>query len=147
MSPTLIKGDQFYTSELAYAGGAIPRRGDVIVFWGKGIPDMENEGYGEEVFVKRVVGLPGETLSVHAGQIWVNGKVALELAAFHYEPAGNYLSTDGDSFIVPTSSYFVLGDNTHNSKDSRYFGCVPASNVRGKVLFRFWPPGRIGVVP
>ena len=140
MSPAIDKGDFIYVIEIAYAREA-PSRGQVIVFSTNDIPFYKNDD--EQNFVKRVAGLPGETLSWHGGQLWVNGKLAPELASLHYETMGEFPGADGTTFVVPKDRYFVLGDNSHNSFDSRFWGCVPAGSLRGRALVRFWPPSRV----
>ena len=103
-----------------------PRRGEVIVFRYPLDPTRD--------FVKRVVGLPGETVEIHRGTVKIDG-VALE------EPylVGRDFSSLGPT-LVPQESYFVIGDNRNGSSDSRHWGPVPLENIVGKVLVRYWPP-------
>ena len=102
-----------------------PRRGDIIVFQYPLDPNRD--------FVKRVVGLPGEMVTINNGYIFINGE---ELD----EP---YLGTRGNSYMEPTlvepNSYFVLGDNREGSSDSRYWGNVGIDEIVGKVMLRYWP--------
>ena len=103
-----------------------PRRGEVIVFRYPQDPTRD--------FVKRVIGLPGETVEIHRGTVKIDG-VALE------EPylVERDLSSLGPT-LVPPESYFVIGDNRNGSSDSRHWGPVPLENIVGKVLVRYWPP-------
>ena len=109
-----------------------PERGDVIVFRYPRDPSRD--------FIKRVIAVPGDTVSIHDGQVSVNGKLLEE----------NYLdeTTRGnlDETIVPENSYFVLGDNRSNSSDSRSWGFVPEENIIGKAMFSYWPMSEIGGV-
>ena len=103
-----------------------PRRGDVIVFKYPLDPDRD--------FVKRVVGLPGETVEIHRGTVKIDGE-ALEEPYLEERD----LSSLGP-VLVPPDSYFVIGDNRDGSSDSRHWGPVPLENIVGKVLVRYWPP-------
>ena len=102
-----------------------PRRADIIIFHFPNDPSRD--------FVKRVIGLPGDTISMIRGNVFIDG-VMLE------EP---YLTKkDGDALaptLVPPNSYFVLGDNRGGSSDSRHWGPVPLENIVGKVSLRYWP--------
>ena len=106
-----------------------PKRGEIIVFE---FPD-NNPGNSRKDFVKRVVGLPGETVRVHAGEVFVNEEVLDEpyLAARDRSYAPEVTLGEGE--------YYVLGDNRAYSNDSRAWGAVPKENVRGKVWMVYWP--------
>ena len=146
MSPTIKKGDRIYVSQSMY-WFTTPHRGDLVVFWTKNIAGFEKRGGDTNTtFVKRLGGFPGESLSLHAGRLWVNGAPAPELAQFKYESTEDWLGHEGDSFIVSADGYFVLGDNSANSMDSRYWGCVPAANIRGCAFACLWPPQRLGFI-
>ena len=107
-----------------------PSRGDIIVFRSPGSADKD--------FIKRVIGLPGETVKIQDGRVFING---IELD----EPYVTHHATyDLDSQKVPSDSYFVLGDNRPNSSDSHVWGFVPADNLVGKAWFAYWPPGDWG---
>ncbi len=103
-----------------------PRRGDVIVFRYPKDPSRD--------FVKRVIGLPGETVEIHRGAVKIDGE-ALEEPYLEERD----LSSLGPT-LVPPESYFVMGDNRDGSSDSRHWGTVPLENIVGKVLVRYWPP-------
>jgi len=128
MNPTLSDGERVLVSRMAYRDGG-PERGDVIVFRYPLDPGQD--------FVKRVVGLPGETVEMREGRVFVNG-VCLE----ETYP----VKADRSAFPptrVPDGELFVLGDNRRVSEDSRSFGFVPLDCVRGKVLLVYWPPHRV----
>ena len=103
-----------------------PRRGDVIVFRYPKDPSRD--------FVKRVIGLPGETVEIHRGTVRIDGEV-LEEPYLEERDLSNLGPT-----LVPPDNYFVMGDNRDGSSDSRHWGPVPLENVVGKVLVRYWPP-------
>jgi len=136
MEPTLMIGDRIVVDKLSVDFGSI-NRGDIVVFKA---PPAENCG-GETVtdLVKRVIGVPGDTLSSKGNTILVNGK-PLKEAWSHWEPLGPAINPT----TVKPGNYFVMGDNHNNSCDSRYWGTVPKSLIIGKAFVRIWPFNRIG---
>ena len=117
-----------------------PKQGDIIVF--KAPPDPEKD------YIKRVIGIPGDTIMIKNGDIYVNEKL-LDQNAYLAPAAKTY----GASFLkenititVPTDSYFVLGDNRSGSSDSREWGFVPFESIVGKSLFVYWPLDKMEVV-
>jgi signal peptidase I len=141
MAPGIAKGDRIYMDRLAYLTTG-PVRGDVVCFRGEGMPTLVHT---EEWQVKRVVGLPGDTVSVRDGKLYVGENPAPEVARFHYilMDFDNYL-TDGTSFTVPPGNYFLLGDNPDGSYDSRFYGPVPLDKIKGRAILRLWPFSRAG---
>ncbi len=121
----------FWSAEADSSRYAIhaPKRGEIIVFE---FPD-KNPGNSRKDFVKRVVGLPGETVRIHAGDVFVNEEVLDE----------PYLAEKDSSYspevTLGEGEYYVLGDNRAYSNDSRAWGAVPKENVRGKVWMVYWP--------
>lgn len=130
MEPTLMSGEFVVVNKLAYSFTE-PQIGDVIVFQYPRDPDQE--------YIKRVIGTPGDFVSIGDGQVYVNGTLLNEpyIAA---QPS--YQS----EWSVPENALFVLGDNRNNSSDSHSWGPVPMEFVVGKALFVYWPPDRWGVV-
>jgi signal peptidase I len=145
MKPTLQPGDHFYSERISYHFRK-PRRGDIVVFSTVGIggiPQPES-GKPSPLYIERVIGLPGDTLEMHFGDLLVNGKTEPALAGRKIVPGRSYLNADGTPVHVPTDSYFVAGDNSPNSFDSRYWGFLPAENLKGRALLRYWPLSRFG---
>jgi signal peptidase I len=110
-----------------------PQRGDIVVFRYPGHPDRD--------FIKRVIGLPGDTIQIDRGRVYING-TPLEEEYIHSVPTYSLPKQ-----MVPEGSYFVLGDNRPNSSDSHIWGFVPEENLIGKAWLSYWPPGSWGPVP
>lgn len=149
MANTLLPGQRVLVDRLVYHYRSV-HRGDIIVFrW----PGHENE----TPLIKRVVGLPGDRLSLRNGELFVNGRPLPEayvkrqqgapeqtLPAFDGGPVDAWsLATP---YTVPPSHYFVMGDNRTESNDSRYWGTVPRDHIIGRAFFVYWPPERIHVL-
>ncbi len=130
MEPTLHTGEFVVVNKLAYKFGS-PQQGDVIVFHFPRDPEQE--------YIKRVIGLPGDTVSISKGEVRVNGQV-LEEPYILNQPAYN------NKWTVPERHLFVLGDNRNNSSDSHTWGPVPLNYVVGKALFVYWPPQDWGLI-
>jgi signal peptidase I len=133
MSPELKDGERILVNKFLYYFGEI-ERGDVVVFWYPEDPELS--------FIKRVVGLPGETVEIRGGELFVNGR-AIE------EPYVSELNADDRTFPaheVRPGHFFVLGDNRKGSNDSRSWGLVPKRYVYGRAFLRIWPPREFGVV-
>ncbi len=123
MEPTLYDHQRLIIEKVSYHLHP-PQRGDIVV--------VRAPQY-QQLLVKRVVGLPGETLSIRDGQVYING-TPLEEPYIQGEPWGNYPPTH-----IPEGYVFLLGDNRNNSSDSRVFGPVPITNILGHVWVRYWP--------
>ncbi len=134
MAPTLEQNDRVLVNKLSYRLHDV-NRGDIVVF--KAPEGQETDGV--EDLVKRVVGLPGETVEGRDGAIYVDGDLLEE----PYLPDGTTSQDFGPQTISP-DNYYVLGDNRQNSKDSTYFGQIPASDIVGRVFVKIWPPSDIG---
>jgi signal peptidase I len=143
MEPTLQIGDRLIVDKTRYLFSE-PARGDVVLFWAPdvmSIPDiLLPPDDRREAFIKRIIGLPGETVEVKAGQVLIDGTPLQEdyiLAPPTYEWGPE---------TIPDNAYFVLGDNRNNSFDSHIWGTVPAENIIGQANKRFWPPERNGLI-
>lgn len=144
MEPTLQVGDRIAVSKISYDFQSI-HVGDIIVFRR---PPAENCG-GTPVndLVKRVIGLPGDTLSLANGQVYVDGRLLAEPwlpAGVKTEPGPNPVPYSlQHPYTVPPGEYYLMGDNRPFSCDSRYWGPIPRSLVVGKVVARVWPLSRL----
>ena len=116
-----------------------PKRGEIIVFKTPGDKPVCSDGKVGETFVKRLIGLPGETVTERNGSIYIDGKLLLE----PYIQAERRDHMNG-TWKVPAGDYFFMGDNRNESCDSRTWGSVPRKNLIGEVFFVYWPPNRIG---
>lgn len=178
MVPTLLVGDWLFVNKLAYGphvpftnitlpGYSEPKRGDVVVFESPYQADEAEAGRDPRLtLVKRLVGMPGDTLYMRQGVLYVNGlaqrqgftsadqttgsepdgadplfdwqkRIGLTSSRFGAAPAQPTHDNWGP-FIVPLKHYWMMGDNRYNSKDSRYWGFVPRENVRGRPLFVYY---------
>jgi signal peptidase I len=115
-----------------------PRRGDIIVF--KAPARVEAACSADGTFIKRIVGLPGEKLSMRNGFVLVNGVRLAE----PYLRRGYRGRESGDWSSIAGEGYFVLGDNRTMSCDSRRWGVVPRDNIIGRAEVTYWPPNRVG---
>ncbi|MBV9355449.1 MAG: signal peptidase I [Chloroflexi bacterium] len=120
----------------AYLFGG-PQRGDIVVFKAPTDPSKD--------FIKRVIGLPGDTVLIKNGQVFVNGE-RLDEPYIHF-PASYTYPFDGQPKTIPDSTYFVLGDNRPNSSDSHLGWVVPVDNLVGRGWVSYWPPSDWGTIP
>lgn len=134
MTPLLADQERIFINKFVYHYQNI-QRGDIVVFW----YPMD----GTKSFIKRVVGLPGETVSIEQGHVLINGQAIEE----PYVPAQ---FADGGFYgpmKVPDGHYFVMGDHRSSSNDSRVFGAVHMRHIYGKAVFSYWPVERFGSIP
>jgi signal peptidase I len=131
MQPNLNEGEFVVVSRLAYRWDE-PQRGDIIVFR---FPGNEQKRY-----IKRVIGVEGDLVSIHEGQVVVNGTL-LEEPYIAAPPA-----YEGE-WVVDSDEVFVLGDNRNNSNDSKNWGTLESEAIIGKAIFVYWPPTEIGTIP
>ncbi len=140
MAPTLQVGDRIIVNKLSYRVHEV-HRGDIVVF---ARPPLEMQNYTD--LVKRVIGLPGETISSRNGKVYINGKLLAE----PWLPPGpqSYTGalTDGNQQYnlpgpakIPAGEYYVMGDNRTDSEDSRFFGPIPKSLIVGRAVAVVWP--------
>lgn len=129
MEPYIRSGEYVLINTFAYRIG-VPHRGEIVAF--------RHEGDTRAVFIKRVIGLPGDRIQIDRGLVYVNGTRLDEPYVRH---------PDGRSFaqvVVPPSSVYVLGDNRAESEDSRFFGPVGDDRLIGRAIAGIWPPHMIG---
>jgi signal peptidase I len=129
MNPTLLDGEYLIINNLNYLLDD-PQYGDIVVF---------RHPRNELNLIKRVIGVPGDTVKIENGTVWVNGE---ELTETYIAAPPNY----GGEWSVPPDQYFVLGDNRNNSSDSHSWGYLPKENLLGKAFFVYWPPADWGEV-
>jgi signal peptidase I len=140
MEPTLQIGDRIIVSKLSYHLHSV-HRGDIIVFHAPPAEATACADPNVKDLVKRVIGLPGETISSVGSTILINGK---PIAQPWFPP-----TAPGPAIVpavhIPANSFFVMGDNRSNSCDSRAWGTLPQGDIIGHVIFRIWPISRIGI--
>jgi signal peptidase I len=135
MTPTLKVHDRVLVNKLSYKLHPV-HRDDIVVFTA---PPHADPGIND--LVKRVIGLPGETVSGKNGHVYINGVQLKE----PYLPQG-VTTSDFPPKKLPPDNYWVMGDNRGNSKDSRAFGTITKSKIVGRVFVRIWPLNRLGIL-
>jgi signal peptidase I len=131
MAPLLSDQERIFINKFVYRFEPIGR-GDVVVFW---YPRDHSKS-----FIKRVVGLPGETIEIRAGRVYVDRKEWKE----PYVPPSYLDDLSYPAVQIPDDSYFVMGDHRDSSNDSRVFGPVSRQNIYGKAVFAYWPFDHFG---
>lgn len=139
MYPRLHNQEYILTDKFTYNTQG-PKRGDIAVFHA---PPPSTSDY-----IKRIIGLPGETITIKDGLVYINNKLLPEI----YLPTG--LATNEKSFLrngvpyqIPPDYYMAFGDNRNYSSDSREFGPIGRKAIVGKAMFRYWPPSAMGFIP
>lgn len=154
-------GDHVFVDKVSYQV-VRPTNGEVFVFSTHGIERMRQDG-PTQYYIKRLAGLPNDTLRIDAPELYINGSLARQFGFQRvmtgkrssppegYRGYGNgaeykgvlspmtFLKTPEETFEVPPDAYFALGDNSYNSSDSRYWGLVPQQNVMGRAVWVYWP--------
>jgi len=133
MDPELTDGERILVNKFIYHFRPL-ERGEVVVFWYTEDPDVS--------FIKRVIGLPGDTVEIQSGQVLVNHE---PLDESYVEPGHADRRSLAAEEVRP-GHYFVLGDNRRGSNDSRSWGLVPRRYIYGKAFLRIWPPGEFGII-
>jgi signal peptidase I len=153
MEPNLLVGDHLLVNKFVFAPtlGRLERavlpmrpveRGDVLVFKFPEEPERD--------FIKRVIGLPGETLELRNQTIYINGAPLVEPYAHYQLPPAGQNGAGGENgdvrrkygpVTIPAGHYFMMGDNRDDSQDSRYWGFMPATYIKGRALFIYWSFG------
>jgi signal peptidase I len=147
MVPTLKTNDRVIVNKLSYHLHSV-HRGDIVVFTTPKGADGKPIDPTIKDLVKRIIGLPGETVSEKDGHVLINGTAINE----SYLPAGTV--SDCTQFVancfpsgpLPANHYWVMGDNRAGSRDSRSFGSITKSEIVGRVFLRIWPPNRLGLL-
>ncbi len=141
MYPTIEDHDRVFINKMCYYTSK-PKRGDVIVF-------HPNKGFGDDL-IKRVIGLPGEYISVSGDEIYINGKLFVENSdkqKTDYKQDFNSASEILEKGIkLNSDEYYVVGDHRNVSMDSRSFGPIKRNQIVGKAFFVFWPLDHVGLI-
>ena len=133
MLPELRDQERIFVNKFVYRIEEIHRK-DIVVFW---YPYDRSKSY-----IKRIIGMPGDTVEIRKGTVYINNKPLREpYVAGKYFDDGTYEA----KFVTP-GHYFVLGDHRNQSNDSRMWGLVPEENIYGKAVFRYWPMAKIGTL-
>ncbi len=144
MENTLLIGDRVLVDRISWRFTE-PKRGDIVVF---------HPPFSGPVLIKRIIGLPGDTVSLRDGHVYINGRQLTEpyvrTVGGVQEPSDPFANglpwSLAQPYKVPPGSYFVMGDNRTDSGDSREFGPVKRSQMVGRAFARYWPPSRIGFI-
>ncbi len=135
MMPSLIDQERIFINKFTYRFGLGDiGRGDTVVFWFPGDPSKS--------YIKRVIGVPGDTVEVNDGTVIINNRPLAE----SYVPSEYRDHVSMPRRVVPSEQYFVLGDHRSFSNDSRSWGMVPRRYIYGKAVFVYWPLERVGVL-
>lgn len=135
MMPSLINEERIFINKFVYRFGISEiQRGDMVVFWFPADPTKS--------YIKRVIGIPGDTVEVNDGTVVVNGEPLVE----SYVPKEYRDHISMQRRVIPQEQYFVLGDHRVSSNDSRTWGMVPRHFIYGKAVFVYWPLDRIGIL-
>ena len=139
MEPTFQNNEYIITDKISYRFGK-PNRGDVVIFKAPVNPDVD--------YIKRIIGLPGETVMVQSGRIYIDGKMLNEPYLEDLTPIfpGGFIK-EGVVVSIPENHYFVMGDNRPHSSDSREFGPIEKKLIIGRAVFRYWPINNLGLIP
>lgn len=136
MHPNFPDGEYLLTEKISYYKND-PQRGDVVVF---------KPPISEDEFIKRIIGLPGDTISVLNGKVLINNQELNEDYIDVFTSSGSFL-TEGETYIVPKGNYFVMGDNRPLSSDSRSWGPITKKVITGKAWVIYFPFSLAGIVP
>ena len=149
MEPTLHgdykRGDKILVNKFIYVFNE-PERGDIVIFTTRGIEGLD----GKKDYIKRLIGLPGEQVVIKDGTIYVNGKKTDNKTI----SAIRYISPEWEAGVgskknpanIPSGMYYFLGDNSRNSRDSRYWGFAPQENIKGKAISIWLPLNRMRIL-
>ena len=144
MTPAVSPGDHILVEGFTFLFGK-PHRGDIVVFRTAGIESLPQD----QIYIKRIAGEPGEHVRISDGKLFINEKpvsLSNELGEIVYNLPLAFQNSAKTDVTVPNGCYFVLGDNSTNSLDSRFWGSVPRENIIGRVAYCYFPLQRRGRV-
>jgi signal peptidase I len=135
MEPTLQIEDRIIVEKVSNFLRS-PQRGEILVFYPPESPLIEDN---TKAYIKRVIGLPGELISIHDGKVFIDGEPLLE--PYISAPMDYYLPANplNSAIKIPENTYWMMGDNRNNSNDSHVWGFLPQQNIVGRAVFRFFP--------
>jgi signal peptidase I len=134
MEPNLHTQQRILVEKVTYHFLHAPRRGDIVVI------DLDPSSPSNDMLIKRVIGLPGDTIEIRGGEVYIDNEWLQESWTTNLG-GGNYGPT-----IIPPLHVFVMGDNRGASNDSRSFGPVHVDNIVGRAWFSYWPPEEMGLI-
>jgi signal peptidase I len=137
MSPTFETGDRLIVSRINYMLNK-PNRGEIVVFNSVN-PSERARGV---MLIKRIIGLPGETIEFRNNQLYINGQLTNE----PYTPEICQTGCSDEMWVLTDEQYFVMGDNRNASQDSRRFGPINIADIVGEAVFRYWPLNKFGLI-
>lgn len=139
MHPTFLDKEYILTNIITLKLSQ-PKHGDVVVFKAPNDPEKD--------YIKRIIGIPGDTVSIRNGDVYLNGNMLNQNAylASAVKTYGGSFLRENQPVTVPANSYFVIGDNRAGSSDSREWGFLPAKNLIGKSLFVYWPLDKMKII-
>lgn len=138
MKPSFV-GEEYILSEKVTYYFNSPKRGDIVVF--KSPYEFEND----DMFA-RIVGLPGEYISIKTGHVYINNKILDEpyVKSGVTTESGSFIGTE--NVLIPENSYVILGDNREHSGDSRHYGFIKRDSIKGLVFYIYWPLSKVGSI-
>jgi len=140
MLPTFENNEYLLTNKITYRFNE-PKRGDIVIF-----KAPHNKKFD---YIKRIIALPKEKISLKGGKIFINN-ARLDESNYLTESTytkGSHFLPEGGELVVPEGQYFVAGDNRPHSSDSREWGYISMKNIIGKAWLRYWPPSKFGLIP
>lgn len=143
MLETFQPNDYVIVYKRAYSGSKTPQRGDVVIFQSELVNE---ETGGDKLLIKRVIGLPGDTIRIENEQVYLNGEMLHEDYIRDGITPSVEIPREGETFTVPEDQYYCMGDNRVVSVDSRYseVGTVSKDQIKGKIVLRLFPFNKIG---
>ncbi len=138
MEPNFHNGDYILTNKIIYKM-INPQRGDIVIVKSPMNKDID--------YIKRVIGLPGETLEIKNQHYYINGKELDEPYPYNKPLYGGTFLQENTQIEIPPGEYFVSGDNRPGSSDSREFGLIALQDFIGQAFFRYWPTTAVGIIP